>query len=108
MPGHLTTQQGARASSVAVGDGQGGTAADIDEPLPQVSPSIDVLFRPIPHALPRHHPYRLSRPSIPMKRLLALALTVATLLMGTSATACEKHLNGHQNGSDTNLEGSKK
>ncbi len=38
--------------------------------------------------------------AIPMKRLLALALTAATLLMGTSATACEKHLNGHQNGSD--------
>jgi hypothetical protein len=43
-----------------------------------------------------------------MKRLLALALTTATLLMGTTATACEKHLNGHQNGSDTNLEGSRK
>ena len=43
-----------------------------------------------------------------MKRLLALTLTAATLLMSTSATACEKHLNGHQNGSDTNLEGSKK
>jgi hypothetical protein len=43
-----------------------------------------------------------------MKRLLALALTAATLLIGTNATACEKHLNGHQNGSDTNLEGSKK
>ena len=52
--------------------------------------------------------YPLSRPSIPMKRLLALALTAATLLMVNSATACEKHLNGHQNGSDTNLEGSKK
>jgi len=43
-----------------------------------------------------------------MKRLLALALTTATLLMGTSAVACEKHPNGHQNGSNTNLEGSKK
>jgi len=43
-----------------------------------------------------------------VKRLLALALTAVTLLMGTSANACEKHLNGHQNGSDTNLEGSKK
>ena len=42
-----------------------------------------------------------------MKRLLLLALTAATLLAGT-ASACEKHLNGHQNGSDTNLEGSKK
>ena len=45
--------------------------------------------------------------AIPMKRLLALALTAATLLIGTSATACEKHLNGHQNGSDANMEGSK-
>ena len=44
----------------------------------------------------------------PMKRLLFLALTAVTLLMGTSASACEKHLNGHQNGSDTDLEGSKK
>jgi hypothetical protein len=35
-------------------------------------------------------------------------LTAATVLMGTSATAWEKHLNGHQNGSDSNLEGSKK
>jgi hypothetical protein len=43
-----------------------------------------------------------------LKRLLALALTVTTLLMSTSAVACEKHLNGHQNGSDTNLEGNKK
>ena len=43
-----------------------------------------------------------------MKRLLLLALTAVTLLIGTSASACEKHLNGHQNGSDTNLEGSKK
>jgi len=44
----------------------------------------------------------------PMKRLLLLALTAVTLLMGTSASACEKHLNGHQNGSDTDLKGSKK
>ena len=44
----------------------------------------------------------------PMKRLLLLALTAVTLLMGTSAGACEKHLNGHQNGSDTDLEDSKK
>jgi hypothetical protein len=43
-----------------------------------------------------------------MKRLLFLALTTGTLLMGTAATACEKHLNGHQNGSDIDLEGSKK
>lgn len=43
-----------------------------------------------------------------MKRLLALALIAATVLLGTSVIACEKHLNGHQNGSDTNLEGNKK
>ena len=43
-----------------------------------------------------------------MKRLLLLALTAATLLMGTTASACEKHLNGHQNGSDTDREGSNK
>ena len=43
-----------------------------------------------------------------MKRLLLLALTAVTLLMGTSASACEKHLNGQKNGSDTDLEGSKK
>jgi hypothetical protein len=55
-----------------------------------------------PQAISPMHPR-----AIPMKRLLALALTAATLLMGTSATACEKHLNGHQNGSDTNLEGNK-
>jgi hypothetical protein len=43
-----------------------------------------------------------------MQRLLLLALTATTLLMGISANACEKHLNGHQNSSDTNLEGTKK
>jgi hypothetical protein len=43
-----------------------------------------------------------------MKRLLLLALTSVTLLMGTTANACEKHLNGHQSGSDTDLEGSRK
>ena len=43
-----------------------------------------------------------------MKRLLLLALTAATILMGTTASACEKHLNGHQNGSDTDREGSNK
>ena len=43
-----------------------------------------------------------------MKRLLLLALTATTLLMGISANAFEKHLNGHQNSSDTNLENGKK
>lgn len=40
-----------------------------------------------------------------MKRLLLLALTACTLLLGLTASACEKHLNGHQNSSDTNQEG---
>lgn len=43
-----------------------------------------------------------------MKRLLLLALSATTLLMGISANACEKHLNGHQNSSDTNREASSK
>lgn len=43
-----------------------------------------------------------------MKRLLLLALTATTLLMGIRADACEKHLNGYQNSSDTNLESSRK
>ena len=57
--------------------------------------------REIPHTL------RADAPSS-MKRVLLLALTAVTVLIGTTASACEKHLNGHQNGSDTNLEGSKK
>ena len=43
-----------------------------------------------------------------MNRLLLLALTATTLLIGVSANACEKHLSGHQISSDTNLEASKK
>ena len=43
-----------------------------------------------------------------MKRLLVLALAAASILGSLGASACEKHLNGHQNGSDTNLEGGKK
>ena len=39
-----------------------------------------------------------------MTRLLTLALLVADLFVGAGALACEKHLNGHQNGSDTNAE----
>ena len=57
--------------------------------------------REIPHTLPADAPSS-------MKRVLLLALTAVTVLIGTTASACEKHLNGHQNGSDTNLEGSKK
>jgi hypothetical protein len=43
-----------------------------------------------------------------MIRLLAIALTAATLLMGINASACQKHNKGHQNSSDANLQGSKK
>jgi len=43
-----------------------------------------------------------------MKRLLLLALTATTLLMGSAANACEKHLNAYQNGSVTDLEVSRK
>lgn len=40
--------------------------------------------------------------------LLSAGLLSAGLLTGTGALACEKHLNGHQNGSDTNAEGFQK
>jgi beta-glucosidase-like glycosyl hydrolase len=45
-----------------------------------------------------------------MTRLLIAALTTATVLgLGSlGANACEKHLNGHQNSSDTNVEGSRR
>ena len=43
-----------------------------------------------------------------MRRLLPLAVLALCLLVGSSSNACEKHVNGHQNSSDTNLEGSKK
>jgi hypothetical protein len=43
-----------------------------------------------------------------MKRLLLFVLASAALLSGFNASACEKHLNGHQNGSDTNEEGSRR
>ncbi len=42
-----------------------------------------------------------------MIRLLLLALSAATLMIGISVSACEKHIDGHQNSSDTNLEGSR-
>ncbi|MFZ0406633.1 MAG: hypothetical protein WAM11_00775 [Cyanobium sp.] len=44
----------------------------------------------------------------PVKRLLSIALIAAAVLGGSGAMACEKHLNGHQNSSDTNTEGAKK
>mgnify|MGYP006268147069 FL=1 len=43
-----------------------------------------------------------------MRRLLPLALAALCLVAGSSSFACEKHLNGHQNSSDTGLEGGKK
>jgi hypothetical protein len=43
-----------------------------------------------------------------MKRLLLFVLASTALLSGLNAAACEKHLNGHQNGSDTNAEGSQR
>ncbi|WP_255116315.1 MULTISPECIES: hypothetical protein [unclassified Synechococcus] len=43
-----------------------------------------------------------------MRRLLLLALATVTIAGTVTATACEKHMNGHQNGSDTDVEGSKR
>jgi hypothetical protein len=43
-----------------------------------------------------------------LKRLLTIALLAAAVMTGSGAMACEKHLNGHQNSSDTNTEGTKK
>lgn len=43
-----------------------------------------------------------------MKRLLLFVLGSAALLSGLNASACEKHLNGHQNSSDTNTEASQR
>ena len=43
-----------------------------------------------------------------MTRQMLLALTAATLLLGLEARACEKHLNGHQTGSETNLEAARR
>lgn len=46
---------------------------------------------------------------LPVKRLFAIALTAATAFGAvTGAIACEKHLNGHQNSSDSNTEGARK
>jgi len=41
-----------------------------------------------------------------MRHLVTIA--VVTLCLIGSSNACEKHVNGHQNSSDTNVEGSKK
>lgn len=43
-----------------------------------------------------------------VKRLLSIALIATAVLGGSGAMACEKHLNGHQNSSDTNAEGIQK
>jgi hypothetical protein len=56
----------------------------------------------------RHRAYNQLRYAIHMIRLLAIALSAATLLMGINASACQKHNKGHQNSSDANLQGSKK
>ncbi|MFN5117284.1 MAG: hypothetical protein ACK5FE_13010 [Cyanobacteriota bacterium] len=42
----------------------------------------------------------------PARRLrrLVLPLVAASLFVGSGAMACEKHLNGHQNSSDTTTE----
>jgi len=39
-----------------------------------------------------------------MTRLLSLLLLSATLLAGGASVACEKHLDGHANSSDTTTE----
>ena len=44
----------------------------------------------------------------PVKRLLTTVLIAVAVLVGSGAMACEKHLNGHQNNSDTNTEGTQK
>ena len=43
-----------------------------------------------------------------MKRLLLFVFASAALLSGLNASAGEKHLNGHQNSSDTNTEASQR
>lgn len=43
-----------------------------------------------------------------MKRVLLLAFAMGTLLLGSSTFACERHLSGHQNGSDTASETNQK
>jgi hypothetical protein len=44
----------------------------------------------------------------PLRRLLLLALVATAALAAPTAGACEKHVGGHQNSTDTNLEGSQK
>ena len=46
------------------------------------------------------------RMSVPVKLFVPGAIVAVLLLFGSGALACEKHINGHQNGTDTNVEGS--
>jgi hypothetical protein len=43
-----------------------------------------------------------------VKRFLSMALIAAAVWGGSGAMACEKHLQGHQNSSDTTTENSTK
>lgn len=43
-----------------------------------------------------------------MKRLLPLLLGAFTVLLANGGLACEKHLNGHQNSSDSSSEAARK
>jgi hypothetical protein len=58
-------------------------------------------WRGLPYTVPIH-PNRQ-----PMKPLLVLALLAMAQLTTLSASACEKHLQGHQNGSNTEQEASR-
>ena len=53
-------------------------------------------------------PYIEPTPQDLMQRLLLLALTATTLLVVNGSSACEKHLEGHQNISETSQGGIKK
>ncbi len=43
-----------------------------------------------------------------MRNLLSLTLALLAMLQTGAAFACEKHLHGHQNNSDTNSEASQR
>lgn len=46
--------------------------------------------------------------NLPVRYLLASAVTLFCVIHSGISGACEKHLNGHQNSSDTNIENTKK
>jgi hypothetical protein len=46
--------------------------------------------------------------SLSIALVAAAALVASTTWLGSAATACEKHLQGHQSNSDTNAEGIRK